>query len=204
MIVQEKKMSFYFFDCKASDCWAYVYSVSAARNKKQCCGSIIREFNSPLNYILEGKRLGDTAFMTGYFAVSKRVKEIFEKNNIANCEFIPMNCTEWRERNGKPKDKSDVEYYYMQVKSTCGIALNIKGEECPHCQVCKSLEYIGMDFEGFSFDESKWDGSDIFVFENKDNIPIITEKLKKILAKEKLTNVEFVKIPSLPGRNDNK
>ena len=34
-------------------------------------------------------------------------------------------------------------------------------------------------------------------FENKDNIPIITEKLKKILAKEKLTNVEFVKIPSV-------
>jgi hypothetical protein len=35
------------------------------------------------------------------------------------------------------------------------------------------------------------------IFENKDNIPIITEKLKKILAKEKLTNVEFVKILSV-------
>lgn len=134
--------------------------------------------------------------MTGYFAVSKRIKEIFEKNNISNCEFIPMNCTEWRERNGKSKDKRDVEYYYMQVKSTCGLALNIKGEECPHCHVCKSIEYVGMDFEGFSFNESKWDGSDIFVFNNKDNIPIITEKLKKILEKEKLTNVEFVKVPS--------
>ena len=77
--------------------------------------------------------------MTGYFAVSKRVKDIFESNNISNCEFIPMNCTEWRER----------------------------------------------------------DGSDIFVFDNKDNTPIITEKLRKILTKGKLTNVEFVKVPSI-------
>ena len=189
-------MSFYFFQCKASDCWAYVKSVSVTRNKQECCEAIKREFKLPLDYILEGKKLGDTAYITGYFAVSRRVKEIFEKNGISGCEFIPMNCTEWRERNGKPKDKTDVEYYYMKVKSTCGPALDIHGEECPHCPVCKSLGYIGMDFEGFGFDESEWDGSDIFVFENKDNIPIITEKLKKILAKEKLTNVEFVKIPS--------
>lgn len=189
-------MSFYFFDCKASDCWAYIYSVSVTRNEQECCGAIKREFKSPLNYILVGKKLGDTAFMTGYFAVSKRVKEIFKKNNISNCEFIPIDCTEWREKNGKSKDKTDVEYYYMQVKSTCGLALDINGEECPHCPVCNNLEYIGMDFEGFSFDESKWDGSDIFIFNNKDNIPIITEKLKKILVKEKLTNVEFVKVPS--------
>lgn len=189
-------MSFYFFDCKASACWAYVYSVSVTRNKQECCGAIKREFKSPLNYILEGKKLGDTAFMTGYFAVSKRIKEIFEKNNISKCEFIPMNCTEWRERNGNVKDKRAVEYYYMQVKSTCGLALNIKGEECLHCSVCKSLKYLGIDFEGFSFDESKWDGSDIFVFDNKVNVPIISEKLKKILVKEKLTNVEFVKVPS--------
>ena len=167
------------------------------RNKQECCEAIKREFKPPLDYILEGKKLGDTAFMTGYFAVSKRVKDIFESNNISNCEFIPMNCTEWRERNGRPKDKTDVEYYYMKVKSTCGHALDIHGEECPHCPVCKSLGYIGMDFEGFAFDSSKWDGSDIFVFDNKDNTPIITEKLKKILAKEKLTNVEFVKVPSL-------
>ena len=135
--------------------------------------------------------------MTGYFAVSRRVKEIFENNNIGNCEFIPMNCTEWREKDGKAKDKSDIEYYFLKVKSTCGPALDIHGEECPHCPVCGSLGYIGMDFEGFAFDESKWDGSDIFVFENKDNQPIITEKLKKILAKEKLTNTAFVKIASV-------
>lgn len=189
-------MSFYFFGCKASDSWAYVKSVSVTRNTRSCCGRNHREFISPLDYILEGKRLGDTAYISGYYAVSRRVKEIFENNNISNCEFIPMNCTEWRERNGSRKDKSEVEYYFMQVKSTCGLALDIHGSECPHCPVCNSLEYIAPDFEGFAFDESKWDGSDIFVFENKDNVPIITERLKKILAKEKLTNVEFEKITS--------
>ncbi|MBQ5310981.1 MAG: hypothetical protein ILP19_02935 [Oscillospiraceae bacterium] len=195
-------MAFYFFDCKASDCWAYVYSVSVKRTNLECCDSMKREFIPPLDYVLEGKRLGDTAYITGYFAVSRRVKDIFENNNISGCEFIPMNCTEWRERNGKSKDKTGVEYYFMKVKSTCGLALDIHGNECPHCDVCKSLDYIPPDFEGFAFDESKWDGSDIFVFENKDNIPIITEKLKKILAKEKLTNVEFVKISSVNKNDD--
>ena len=76
-------------------------------------------------------------------------------------------------------DKSGVEYYFMKVKSTCGLSLDIHGDECPHCEVCGSLKYLGMDFEGFAFDESKWDGSDIFVFENKDNQPIITEKSKR-------------------------
>ena len=189
-------MSFYLFSCKASPCWAYVRSVSVTRNKQECCGSIKREFKPPLDYVLEGKKTGDTAFITGYFAVSRRVKDIFEENNITGCEFIPMNCTEWHEKNGKTMDKSGVEYYFMKVKSTCGLSLDIHGDECPHCEVCGSLKYLGMDFEGFAFDESKWDGSDIFVFENKDNQPIITEKIKKILAKEKLTNVEFIKIPS--------
>ena len=189
-------MSFYLFDCKASERWAYIGSVSAPDRTLECCGDIESDFTSPFDYVLEGKDLGDTAFMTGYFAVSRRIKDIFEKNEIANCEFIPMNCTEWHDTNGKPKDKTEAEYYYLLVKSTCGLALDIRGEVCPHCPVCKNLEYIAPDFEGFAFDEAKWDGSDIFVFENKDNVPIITEKLKKILAKEKLTNVEFVKIPS--------
>ena len=190
-------MSFYFFDCKSSDCYAYIYSVTVKRTHLECCDSNKRQYIPPLNFVLEGKRLGDTAFMTGYFAVSRRVKDIFDSNGIAGCEFIPMNCTEWRERNGTPKDKSEVEYYFMQVKSVCGKALDIHGEECPHCEVCGSLGFIPIDFEGFSFDESKWDGSDIFTFKNKDNTPIITERLKKILAKEKLTNTEFVKVTSI-------
>ena len=28
-------MSFYFFDCKASDCWAYVYSVSEIGERRR-------------------------------------------------------------------------------------------------------------------------------------------------------------------------
>lgn len=190
-------MSFYFFDCKASERWAYIYSISAEETELECCGEIVTDFTKPFDYVLEGKNPGDTAFMTGYFAVSRRVKNIFEQNNISGCEFIPMNCTQWREKNGKLRDKSETEYYFMRVKSTCGLALDIHGEECPHCPVCKTPEYIDMDFEGFAFDISKWDGSDIFVFENKDNVPIITERLKKILAKEKLTNVEFTEILSI-------
>ena len=33
--------------------------------------------------------------------------------------------------------------------------------------------------------------------QNRDDIPIITERLKKILAKGKLTNTEFVKVTSI-------
>ncbi|MBQ4362689.1 MAG: hypothetical protein II782_01645 [Oscillospiraceae bacterium] len=69
-------MAFYFFDCKASDRWAYIYSVSAKETALECCDSDRIEFIPTLDYVLEGKNLGDTAFMTGYFEVSRRVKDI--------------------------------------------------------------------------------------------------------------------------------
>ena len=56
--VQEGKMAFYFFDCKSSDRWAYIYSVSAKETALECCDSDRIEFIPPLDYVLEGKNLG--------------------------------------------------------------------------------------------------------------------------------------------------
>ena len=54
----------------------HIYSVSAKETALECCDSDRIEFIPPLDYVLEGKNLGDTAFMTDYFEVSRRVKDI--------------------------------------------------------------------------------------------------------------------------------
>ena len=54
------------------------------------------------------------------------------------------------------------------------------------------MDSIGLIATGVSFAPDAYDGSDLFAFDSLYNIPIISEKVKNVLIKSKLTNLRFV------------
>ena len=100
-------------------------------------------------------------------------------------------CSKWTDRKGNILNVSEVSYCFLDITSKCGDIMNIDGSTIPKCPKCNTPLFKPNDLYGVSFDMDKWDGSDIFVFDNLPNLPIVTEKLKNILVKNKLTNIKF-------------
>ncbi len=67
-------------------------------------------------------------------------------------------------------------------------------EEFEACSTCGNIIENESGIVGVSFDISKWDGSDIFLVDNFTGIPVVTQKVKDLLEKNKIKNVTFTSI----------
>ena len=145
----------------------------------------------------EGKRFRDVLDMRwpSAYLISDRMKNILEKNKITGWKSYPVVIYDRKGgiiegyngfsivgRSG-PMDprRQPTEYYVRRWDGS----------------VSDRLDYIG----GW-FDINTWDGSDIFILGESLWI-IITERLYKILKKEKITAIEYERISDLrlPCRN---
>jgi hypothetical protein len=85
------------------------------------------------------------------------------------------------------------KYYRLMITGRCGPICDMNGEPFPYCKKCKyKMDSIGLIATGVSFAPDAYDGSDLFAFDSLYNIPIISEKVKNVLIKSKLTNLRFV------------
>ncbi|MGV3629598.1 MAG: hypothetical protein ACO1O6_00235 [Bacteroidota bacterium] len=100
------------------------------------------------------------------FAISKRIKEILEANNVTGWSCFPIVIKGYSE-----------EYFAFQVISKAGRILNLE-----------SINNYETKF--IEFDITTWDGSDIFTLERTTQI-VITPKVKEILEKAKITNLDI-------------
>lgn len=102
------------------------------------------------------------------FAISKKVKELLEINNLTGWSCFPIII----------ENASDKEYFCFQITSNkAGKILNKK----------ELLNYID---EFIKFDNSTWDGSDFFTLQET-GIVACLPKVKNVLEKSKVTNVIF-------------
>lgn len=119
-------------------------------------------------YIDRGKKIFDILEFSdsSNFAISKKVKELFEVNNITGWACFPIII----------KGISE-EYFGFQTLSKAGRILN--------------LEAVNRyETENREFDINTWDGSDIFNLEET-LLSVCTPRVKEILEKSKVTNLEF-------------
>jgi hypothetical protein len=101
------------------------------------------------------------------FAISQKVKDLFEENNITGWTCFPIII----------KDYSDKSYYGFQILSKAGKILNLE----------KLSNYIDKYHE---FDISAWNGSEIFTLEET-GITACTGKVKELCENAKITNIKF-------------
>lgn len=101
------------------------------------------------------------------FAISEKLKTILETHNIKGWSFYPI-------------DIKNLESKYF------GFHITGKGGEVTNRDEDGNVPM----FKPVEWNEAKWDGSDIFSIEGT-AIKVCTQKVKDILEKEKITNIEF-------------
>lgn len=101
------------------------------------------------------------------FSISKRVKDLLEQNQIKGWSCFPIVI------NG-----INGEYFAFQNLSKAGPITNLEAVN-------------NYETENYEFDVNTWNGSDIFHLEDT-AINVCTRKVKEILEKAKITNLEIL------------
>jgi len=119
--------------------------------------------------VTKGKKIFDAISFTYSvdWVFSEKVKNLFEENNVTGIEFYPIVIEGVEEK-----------YFGYFITGRAGKVLNTDEMDC-----------IPM-FEPLKYNENEWDGSDVFLFSNSTG-GFITEKVKNIFDKNKITNLRI-------------
>lgn len=101
------------------------------------------------------------------FAISRKLKIILEENNISGWSAYPIKI-----------ENIEDDYYGFQVVGKGG-------------EVTNRDKYGDVPmFKPIKWNKEKWDGSDFFYIEDT-LLKVCTERVKEIIEKAKITNIEF-------------
>ncbi|OQA97047.1 MAG: hypothetical protein BWY22_01473 [Bacteroidetes bacterium ADurb.Bin217] len=121
--------------------------------------------------VSKGKIFYDTIMFSDsfeHFAISKKLKELLEVNNICGWTCFPIIIK-----------NHDVEYFVFQPTFIAGEILN--------------LNKVNNYEENLKFDLNTWNGAGIFSLKNTTLI-LCTEFVKDLITKNKITNITFEEI----------
>ncbi|ADU22347.1 Imm43 family immunity protein [Ruminococcus albus] len=154
------------------------------------CGAIHIRYKGIFKFKIMGK-LYDYYTYIGMPVISEKFLNILRENGFTGYEV-----SETAPRRGtvtKIGDPIKEKYYSLTVTGRCGPICDMNGEPFPYCKKCKyKMDSIGLIATGVSFAPDAYDGSDLFAFDSLYNIPIVSEQVKNVLVKSKLTNLRFV------------
>lgn len=182
---------YYFIDDKSnSKNQAILRHNEYDRDICENCGAIKVIYKGLFNFKIMGKLL-DYYFVSSTPVISERFLNVLREYG-----FTGYDVSETTPYHGTVKmvgDPIKEKYYRLKVTGRCGLMCDMSGEPFPYCRKCRyKVDSIGLVANGVSFNQDEYDGSDLFAFENMNNIPIVSEAVKDILIKSKLTNISFV------------
>ena len=154
------------------------------------CGAIRVKYKGIFNFRIMGKHY-DYYMVSGTPVISERFLNVLRENG-----FTGFEVSETEPRYGNVTMEGDLikeKYYLLKVTGRCGPVCDMSGEPLPYCRKCnRMIGCTGLITTGFTFNTNKYDGSDIFAFDNLSHIPIVSERIKDVLIKSKLKNLRFV------------
>lgn len=163
-----------------------------AYDRTQCknCRANRITYKGIYNFKIMGK-LYDCYVSGGSFVISEKFLKVLRDNGFTGYEV-----SETMPRYGTVTmvgDPIKEKYYLLKVTGRCGLLCDLNGEPLPYCRKCgRWIGCTGLVTEGVSFVPESYDGSDLFAFDNLSSIPIVSEEIKEVLVKSKLTNLRFV------------
>lgn len=188
-------MEFYIMRDKCSNLYAKAIAKDNECNKRICelCSGVHVELNDLLKVYFKGKKQTDLYSASFGEIVSERFQKILTDNRITGFNLKEIHSLGWYNKDYKELDYSTAELKELSVTGKAGLLRRTSGELVPHCLHCNKVFYPKNEtIHGFSVIED-WDGTDIFKIENVGFI-VISEKLAKIIVKEKLKNIELINI----------
>lgn len=181
------EQEFYFLNTK--DGFAKAIYEETAYERKVCeeCGAIWIAPLEDISISFKGTRKGNYYKIPEHFLIDKKVIELFQTNHITGYELKNINFV------GSHEFRDD-GIQEMVITGRAGHLQKLMGEEFKACGTCGNIIEDIDGFVGVSFDIDKWDGADIFLIDNFEGMPIVTQKVKDLLEKNKIKNVSFTNI----------
>jgi hypothetical protein len=148
----------------------------------------------PVKHCMGGKTLFDIIWTTNSFPliVSEKLIELFKSNSITGWKTYDV------EIHTKKNELIDQKYYGLIITGRCGFR--------DYSISSVIMDTIGITTEphlsGFYFRDDFWDGSDLFMC-NPDELGqtnmfmFCTEKVERLIKKEKIKNIEFEKLTDI-------
>ena len=163
-----------------------------------CKGVLARRFsdNDISNVYFIGKKEGDYYYdlFLRVHIVSPRFLEILNNEKVTGFRVQDIEFSGWYDRTTKkPLNIDGSVYKEIVITGKGGYLLDLYGNDIPRCPKCGKIERFGIyAYHGFTTDY--WDGSDMFFLKNWPGVLIVTEKVKKVVEKNKLKNIKFTKL----------
>ncbi len=186
-VKREMEQEFYFIDTK--DGFAKAIQEESPYERKICeeCGGVwITELEN-ICVSFRGSRKGNYYEIPEHFMIDSKLKGVLEKEQITGYELKDINII------GSYGFRDD-GIQEMVITGRAGHLQKLNGEEFETCSTCGNITEDIDEFEGVGFDINKWDGSDIFLIDNFEGIPVVTQKVKDIFEKNKIKNIIFTNI----------
>ena len=143
----------------------------------------------------EGKKIGDFYWAPGCFIGNEKFIAMLEKYNITGYGIRNIDCTGWYDRRGNSINVDTHQLREIEILGKCGFMCDTDGKVIEGCEKCGLIDFwTEKGINGLSVPLDKWDGSDIFMFQNKQGVMICTDRLKEACEKEKIRNICFTPI----------
>lgn len=180
-----------------------IWKADAKYKKFVCelCGGIYCTYTSPHPIIFYGKRSVDIYGDVSGFIISPEVVEILKENNITGYTLEPIKQLEWKDGKGHDTGNDGSGFKLLRVTGRCGFLCDSDGNVIDKCEQCNrpNSEILDLVKDGLSFNSEDYDGSDIFQFSNWTRLPIVHEKVKKLIEKHKLKGFKFEELKDYVG-----
>ncbi|WP_160679951.1 hypothetical protein [Clostridium sp. C8-1-8] len=159
------------------------------------CKSIDVILLDKLRVCMKGKKVADYYWVPSTNIISGRLQELLKYENVKGYELKELIVEDWVDSNYRSIEIDYSDLREIVITSKCGYLRQIDGRIVDKCEKCGNKIYEKRkEVEGLSVDLEKWDGSDMFCYDNWKGVIIVTERLKKLIEKGKYKNIQFINI----------
>lgn len=187
----DKPMEFFVLIEKDSHFKEAYWGDSLLHTIKRCpkCEGVSRKLDSPLTISFTAGKDGDYYRAVQYNIVSPTFQKLLLENNLSGFQLDDIKIEDSKGNINNTLIKQ------MDIIGRGGILRDIHGQEILNCSIChRVIPSILERMEGLGINQDHWDGSDIFYFDNWVGTPIVTEKVKRILQVNNITNIKLINI----------
>ncbi len=181
------EQEFFFLNTKDGFAKAIYEKTEYERRICEECGAVWIVELEDISVSFKGTRKGNYYKIPEHFLIDQKIKDLFQKNHITGYELKNIKIV------GSDEFCED-GIQEMVITGRTGHLRKLTGEEFKACSTCGNIIEKKGGVVGVSFDINTWDGSDIFLIDNFVGIPIVTQKVKDLLEKNKIKNVSFINI----------
>lgn len=142
----------------------------------------------------KGRKKADYYWVPQHHIINDKLYKILKENGIKGFDIKDITIYEDFHLEGTPKSFKGDRLREMIINGRCGYVRKTNGDIMNKCEQCGKILEKRDNIVGINVNIKEWDGSDIFYFKNLFGLPIITEKVKLILLKNKIRNIKLTNI----------